>query len=205
MMSNSFAEERIDPRIRRTQALILQAFQELTNEKEFQSITVQDITQKAEINRATFYAHFSDKYALLEASTRQIFRQELEKRTLSVCHYSQQNLRALISTVCEFISWANGHCKEVDNQFETLIEKQVRMQVQDLLSLWIKELHTTVEAELAVIASTWAIYGLAMQWKTSQNPLNSETYADRILPLIIANLHLATADTQPARQNELRD
>jgi len=196
-MSNLPQEEKIDPRVKRTRALIQQAFLDLFGEKEFQSITVQDITQKAEVNRATFYAHFPDKFALLDASIQQIFRKELEKRTLNVCHYSEPNLRALISTVCEFISWANSHCKDSDNQFETLVENQVRNQIQDLLTKWLGELNTLIDQNLAVTAASWSIYGLALQWKVSKSPLSAEAYADQILPLIVSNLHLETDGASP--------
>jgi len=57
--------EELDPRVRRTRQSIVQAFMKLINQKGFQAISVQDITEQAGINRATFYAHFPDKYALL--------------------------------------------------------------------------------------------------------------------------------------------
>jgi AcrR family transcriptional regulator len=179
-MLTSLQEEKTDPRVKRTRALIQQAFLQLFSEKEFQSITVQDITQKAEINRATFYAHYPDKFALLEASIHQVFRQELEKHTLNACRYSEQNLRALISTVCNFISWANAHCQDSDGQFEILIEKQVRIQIQELLNLWSKELTSTVDQNLTVIAASWAIYGLALHWKVDKSPLSAEDYTSLI-------------------------
>ena len=46
-------------------------------EKNFQSITVQDITERATVNRATFYAHFEDKYTLLDESVRDRFEEVL--------------------------------------------------------------------------------------------------------------------------------
>ncbi|RXZ82103.1 TetR/AcrR family transcriptional regulator [Paenibacillaceae bacterium] len=55
-----------DPRIKRTLNLIRDAFISLMDEKGFDQITVQDITKRAEINRATFYRHYQDKYDLLE-------------------------------------------------------------------------------------------------------------------------------------------
>jgi len=55
-----------DPRIKRTLNLIREAFVSLMDEKGFDQITVQDITKHAEINRATFYRHYLDKYDLLE-------------------------------------------------------------------------------------------------------------------------------------------
>src|SRR5207245_2778046 len=56
----------VDPRVKRTRKLLQQAFIELFQEKGFAAISIQDITERATVNRATFYAHFPDKYALLD-------------------------------------------------------------------------------------------------------------------------------------------
>ncbi len=55
-----------DPRVQRTHQAILDALIELTIEKGFANVTVRDITQRARINRATFYRHYQDKFDLLE-------------------------------------------------------------------------------------------------------------------------------------------
>lgn len=55
-----------DLRVRRTRKLLQQAFIELTVEKGFAALTVQDITERAMVNRSTFYRHYLDKYDLLE-------------------------------------------------------------------------------------------------------------------------------------------
>ena len=54
-----------DLRVRRTRALLQKAFIELTIEKGFTDVTVRDITERAMVNRSTFYHHFVDKYDLL--------------------------------------------------------------------------------------------------------------------------------------------
>ena len=91
MSSERTIEEKIDPRIKRTRGLLVQSFIDLLAEKGFQAISVQDISERATINRTTFYLHFPDKYALLDYSANQLFRQELEKRMLNICHYSPEN------------------------------------------------------------------------------------------------------------------
>ena len=55
-----------DPRVMRTRHLLLDAFVVLVKKKDFMSISVKDITEYAQVNRATFYAHFQDKYDILE-------------------------------------------------------------------------------------------------------------------------------------------
>ncbi|TVX94689.1 TetR/AcrR family transcriptional regulator [Paenibacillus agilis] len=55
-----------DRRVIRTKKNIKRAFSELLKEKGFEAITVQDIADRADINRGTFYLHFLDKYDLFE-------------------------------------------------------------------------------------------------------------------------------------------
>jgi AcrR family transcriptional regulator len=55
-----------DLRVRRTRKSLQDAFIELTIQNGFDAVTVADITQRAMVNRATFYRHFQDKYDLLE-------------------------------------------------------------------------------------------------------------------------------------------
>lgn len=184
MLSTAPAEEKLDPRVKRTRSLIQQAFQELLAEKNFAAISVQEITERAEINRATFYAHFPDKFALLKESIRQIFRAELEKRTLSACHYSEENLLALIVTVCEFTAQTGKNCKSSDSQFEALVEAEVKLQIQELLELWLTQPVPAQEPGIASTASGWAIYGLALRWSRAKNRLPAENYAREILPLL---------------------
>lgn len=55
-----------DRRTRRTRAAITEAFVKLLNEKDISKITVREITDLADINRATFYLHYTDVYQVLE-------------------------------------------------------------------------------------------------------------------------------------------
>jgi len=186
-------EEKLDPRVKRTRQMLEQAFMESIHEKGFQAVSVQDITERAGVNRATFYAHFEDKYALLDHSIRQGFQQELEKRTLSACHFSVDNLRALISTVCEFTSNIGGHCNPPQGQFESLIETQVKAQIYELLLAWLKDTKSGIPPETAATAASWAIYGLAQQWSHNKNHPSAEAFADEVLPIVAANLSIELA------------
>lgn len=55
-----------DRRIRRTKKLLQKSLAELMGEKEFKDITVKDITERADVNRGTFYLHYCDTYDLLQ-------------------------------------------------------------------------------------------------------------------------------------------
>jgi AcrR family transcriptional regulator len=55
----------MDRRVERTQQLIRQALLSLIQEKGFEALTVQEIIDRANVGRATFYAHFDNKDDLL--------------------------------------------------------------------------------------------------------------------------------------------
>lgn len=57
-----------DRRIRRTRRSLHEALIALVLERGYESVTVQDIIDRADVGRSTFYAHFRDKEALLLSS-----------------------------------------------------------------------------------------------------------------------------------------
>jgi len=181
-------EEKLDPRVKRARSLILQSFSELLAEKGFESISVQDVTDKAEINRATFYKHFPDKYALLDYFISQMFRQEIEKRMLNACHYSPDNLRNLILAVCEFISNMHSKCAQPHQQFESLTEGTIKKIIFDLLSHWLRETNSKISTDIPATVATWAIYGLASFYNRNKKRPALERFVDEALPLVAVNL-----------------
>ena len=201
MLSNE--EEKFDPRTKRTRQMIKQAFAELLKEKGFQSLTVQDITGRAGINRATFYAHFTDKYALLDHAVEQDFRTEIDKRMLNACCFSPVNLRILVIAVCEFIDDTHGHCPLSEQHFQSLIEPQIRTQIAGLMQHWLDNMSAgeidlqgrdTIPAlsrERAATAASWALYGLASEWSHSKNRIPLDQFAEQVLPLLSGNMGIS--------------
>lgn len=59
--------QKLDRRTRYTRSVIKQSFLELLQKYPFPKVTVTAICKKAEITRATFYLHYMDIYALLDA------------------------------------------------------------------------------------------------------------------------------------------
>jgi len=57
-----------DRRVRRTRKLLHDAFISIVNEKGYEKTTIQDILDRADVGRSTFYVHYRDKEALLTAN-----------------------------------------------------------------------------------------------------------------------------------------
>jgi len=61
-------ERAADRRVRRTTQALTHAFVDLVREKRYDAITVQDLLERADVGRSTFYAHYRGKDDLLERS-----------------------------------------------------------------------------------------------------------------------------------------
>ncbi|MFW2488627.1 TetR/AcrR family transcriptional regulator [Clostridium chromiireducens] len=91
-----------DPRAVRTKNLIKEAFVKLLEEKDFKNITIKDITTKATINRATFYAHYLDKYILLEELVIDCFEEMLPIEILNATELNEEIINELIFFLYEY-------------------------------------------------------------------------------------------------------
>lgn len=78
--------KKVDRRIQRTHNMLIDAFFDLMIEKGYDAITVQDIIDKADVSRSTFYAHFVDKEQLFLSGIDQLrdfLREQSRSRILS--------------------------------------------------------------------------------------------------------------------------
>ena len=188
MLIKTSEQEKLDPRVKRTRALIVDAFSALLAHKGFDAISVQDVTAQAEVNRATFYSHFTDKYALLDYFISQTFKQELEKRTLNACHYSPANLRSLVLTLCEYLANMHSACAQPHQQFEALTEGTIKNILFELLSLWLAQTGPSVSTDIPATVATWSIYGLASYYSHLKKRPPLEEFVDQAIPLVAINL-----------------
>lgn len=95
-MEKKVMKSRVDLRIIKTRANIKNTFIELLFEKEFNEITIQNILDKALINRSIFYKHYSDKYELAE----QLVDEILKNATLFINErFSDKEEDALFSII----------------------------------------------------------------------------------------------------------
>ena len=123
-----------DPRIRRTRKLLQGALGNLMQAKSFDEISVQDITEDATVNRATFYDHYTDKFALLEAMIAGGFHELLYERQLRYEAGCPAALAAIIQATCDFFARAHsGGACDRQTAFQPLMDAAVVKAIQRLL------------------------------------------------------------------------
>lgn len=90
------AVEKEDRRVRRTRRRLQRALAELILEKRYEKITVQNIIDRADVSRSTFYAHYLDKEDLL-ASSFTSWAQDLDQHLQAEIHDEEEQNHLLHS------------------------------------------------------------------------------------------------------------
>jgi len=186
--------EKLDPRIRRTRHLLQDALRGLLDAKEFDKITIQDITEAATLNRATFYAHYPDKFALLEELIRVSFLQLLECRKIRFDGSCATAFHPIILAVCDYLAELQKSRSSKQRQFEAFVEGTVIDQIRVILMDGYKKhpVERNISPELIAGTASWAIYGAAKQWVNSPDRIPAEefvvTAANLVMPILAAGV-----------------
>jgi AcrR family transcriptional regulator len=195
--------EQVDPRVRRTRQLLQQALDKLLQTKDFESISVQDIAETATVNRATFYDHFADKFALLEYSVAASFYGLIAERKVKFDSSCSSSLEAIILGVCNYLdSLPRAEC-ERRKQMEPYLESAVIGVVRRTILKGMKKHHSGGAASPEMIASTlsWAIYGAAREWLHTRNHCSAE----EVVPTIRTMIEPIVATVLPAEAQPVAD
>jgi AcrR family transcriptional regulator len=172
----------MDPRIRRTRQLLQQALGKLLEKQEFDDISIQDITEEATVNRATFYDHYPDKFALLTCMVGCRFQELLAERKVRFEGTCASELRAIVLAVCDYLT--NGN-----RPLEPHMESAIVTAVRAILLAGIKQ-HGVTSPEMTAAAVSWAIYGAAKEWAQTPDRCPSEEIAGTVTTLVSPILQL---------------
>ena len=181
-----------DPRVKRTRKLLQGALLDLLAEKSFDAITVQDIAERSTINRATFYAHYVDKYALFAGYVHQWFRQALRQNLSDCAGLSRTNLQLVILASMEALAELDDHCKPTETM-QPLVMSAVQEELAALLLGWLEHAPTgaarrNVLLETTAAGLSWAIFGTALNWSRMPERSPAEPTAARIADLLTEGL-----------------
>jgi AcrR family transcriptional regulator len=138
-------KRRADRRIQRTRQALQQAFVEVVREKGlamtsireiekgFAATSIQEITARANVNRGTFYLHFTDKYMLADAVVRERFHQQLASVLPPEPRWDRWTLRLLIQAVLNLFEEKYRHQHQPSLVLAPMVEKAVHEELTKLL------------------------------------------------------------------------
>lgn len=112
-------------------------------------ISVKEVAEAAEVNRATFYSHFSDCYDLLESIENDLlndFRNSLK-------HVSFFDVAFLVSAIYDMIERNSEICRILvfKNTNPSIIKKMIDLAREQSMELWRKELKKASQNELGML------------------------------------------------------
>lgn len=178
--------KQLDPRIIRTRKLIMDGFIELAMKKDFNDITIKDITTSATVNRATFYNHFLDKYDLLEKVLSESMMREVIQEVNTHEVINEKSIKSIFLSIIQSHKSLSNQCSRSYEAFTPQIEEIFKMELQDFFlewagKQWPEQNQTEVKA-FAVMLS-WALYGAAMHWMQNQTS-KPEDYVRQLMSFI---------------------
>ncbi len=124
--------EKNDRRVRYTKMVLKESFIKLLERKNISQITVKEICEDADINRATFYAHYTDPYDLL----RKIENELIDNVSAYLADYMQNktdiNIVEIVGKILEYIKENAQLCKLLlSERGDFNFQKRVMMLIYD--------------------------------------------------------------------------
>jgi AcrR family transcriptional regulator len=172
-----------DRRAERTRQAIRAAFLDIVREKGMAAASVQEIADRADISRGAFYAHYADKYALIETLMREEFRRAISGLPPA---WNRETLRLLIQAVLEFFRTVYRRHHQ-PGEIAALLERVIHEELNALIlnGLQESEAQPPVSPTMLSQMMSWAIFGAAVQWSQEPAPASAQQTADDILTVLI--------------------
>ena len=141
--------EKTDARKRYTQMVLKQSLLKLLKEKPVNKITVKEVCELSQLNRATFYAHYSDCFALLESIENELIG-AFER---SLRYVNSFDVTALIEAIYDMIDQNREACSAliIGNTSSTVLKRMIALAKKDSIAYWQKELPMARDAELEMM------------------------------------------------------
>jgi AcrR family transcriptional regulator len=140
-VSLSPAKRKMDPRVRSTRDALGDALVALMHEKPFETITVQQVLDRAHVSRSTFYSHYSDKNDLFLSDAEDFF----EMMSTALIRHSDSSTR--VAPVQEFFA----HVAEMRQFISSMTASE---KVRDVMELGQGHFARAIDQRLAALPAT---------------------------------------------------
>ena len=174
--------ENTDPRVLRSRQMLMGSLLRLLTRKEFDDISIQEIADEATLNRATFYLHYTDKNALLQAMTAARFRDLIERRGLSFTNCDGA-LRAIALGVCDYLAETTGCPSQLAKM---PLEGSIILVVEGMFLEGAANhaMAPGTDPTMLAAAAAWAIFGAARRWYQTPDRIPAEEMAAKIEAIV---------------------
>ncbi|MFZ7134311.1 MAG: TetR/AcrR family transcriptional regulator [Eubacteriales bacterium] len=177
-----------DRRVKYTKMVLKESFINLMERKDISQITIKEICKDADINRATFYAHYSDLYDLL----RKIQNEMLDNIKTHLAEFDQKNYKInavmLAEKIFEYLKENARLCKLLlSERGDFGFQKEIMMLVYDIIiaELTDNSKITKDDAEYVYSFTITGCVGIVQKWLNEDMKKSSHYMADMVIKLTI--------------------
>jgi AcrR family transcriptional regulator len=192
----TMSDKALDRRIQKTLQLLQNALGELIAEKEYDDITIQELLDRANVGRSTFYAHFENKDQLLrsiltllndhyEAGIRRIseerktYTENSDQMPFRVLQFVEQNHRLFRAMLGK--AGHSSHPNPLHDYLYTVTQEHFRQMMR------LKRRDTT-RLELAAQFYTSAFIGALIWWLENDRVYPAEVFGQMINQMTLPGL-----------------
>jgi len=189
--------QKLDPRVVRTRQMLRTALVSLIEEKGFDAITVQDIADRAELNRATFYLHFKDKQDLLVKS----LRDAIDELVADIGASTDEQGQLIFDGSLRPIKAVFEHVAQHARFYRVMMSAEgvpafiagVRDYMAEITLKWLKALQpkprqSQVPLEIVANSLSWSLLGVLIWWLEHDMPHSPDYMAEQFRLLITLDL-----------------
>ncbi len=141
--------KKIDARVRYTQTVLKQTLLTLLEKKPINKITVKEVCELAELNRATFYSHYADCFDLLES----IENDMLKDFAQSLQYIRSPDVSSLLNAIYEMADKNAQACRILifQKNDRKILGKMVSLAREKSIDYWKSELKHANDEELSML------------------------------------------------------
>ena len=178
--------KKTDARVRYTKRILKEVFLQLLAEKPVNKVTVKEVCERAEVNRATFYAHYSDCFELLESIEDEL----IDSFHRSIAKVDSADVHAVTEAIYDMIGEQEEACRVLifRGNSSSLLDRMIRLAREKTLASWGKRLPRVPEKELEMMYDHLC-YGLLNVVVGGYDKYDKDEvirFVDRIVPLSLS-------------------
>jgi AcrR family transcriptional regulator len=199
-----------DRRVQRTRKLLHDALIALILEKGYEAVTVQDIIDRADVGRSTFYAHFLDKQQLLLSGFEQV-RVFLAQQHAALAASGEHRLGFSLGMFEHVLSYRRVYRALVGKQSGAVVLQHMQQMLTDLVgdelaALAPRDAAVPIPLEIVVHYTVSAFMGLLIWWSDHEPPYTAAQmdaiFQQLTMPGVLAGL--GRTEDRPAAEAHVR-
>lgn len=187
-----------DRRVRYTKMVLKESFIKLLSEKSVNKITIKEICDLADINRTTFYAHYTDQYDLLRK-----LQDELMSEIISYLTQHTKSSTSVVSTqtlerVFEYIKENSDICTLfLSESVDTNFENQVIKLFHEWFIFYWKQSGVSIRLDMEYVYafSAYGCIGIIKKWLSEGMVTPTEEMAQLVIRMTSPGLGLFSENT----------